>query len=136
VHLHFSLFCFIANFFVVVKYTAMTNIIFSSFKEDELESFIENSVYKAFKNLNSNNIEKKDAEQFMSVREAAELLCLRVPTLYSLVSKSQIPYHKRAKRLYFSKQELINWIKTGRKKTISEIEAEAATQLITKNKMR
>jgi hypothetical protein len=43
------------------------------------------------------------------------------------VSKNSIPYSKKGKRLYFSKQELINWIKEGRQKTITEISNEANT---------
>ena len=63
-----------------------------------------------------------EQDQLLSIKQAAEFLKLSVPTLYSLVSKSQIPVNKRSKRLYFSKQELTAWIKAGRKSTTSEIE--------------
>lgn len=68
-------------------------------------------------------------ENLLTVPEAAELLSLSVPTIYSKVSKGEIPFMKRSKRLYFSKQELISYIKQGRKKTNAEVLAEAETYL-------
>lgn len=70
-----------------------------------------------------------NSDQLLTIQQAAEFLNLCVPTIYGLVSKSALPVNKRGKRLYFSKQELSDWIKAGRKKTISEIEAEADTYL-------
>jgi excisionase family DNA binding protein len=45
---------------------------------------------------------------------------LAKPTIYALVSQHKIPFMKQGKRLYFSKQELVDWIKSGRKKTLLE----------------
>jgi excisionase family DNA binding protein len=64
-------------------------------------------------------------ELLLTIQQAADLLNLSVPTIYGLVSRSDIPVSKRGRRLYFSKQELLEWVKAGRKKTNSEIEAEA-----------
>jgi len=64
-------------------------------------------------------------EQFLTIQEASQLLNLTVPTLYSKVSRRELPVMKRGKRLYFSKTELIDYIKDGRKKSNSEIEREA-----------
>ncbi len=66
-----------------------------------------------------------ETDQFFSIKEAANFLNLSVPTLYGYVSRSAIPVSKRGKRLYFSKLELLQWIKDGRKKTAAEIESEA-----------
>lgn len=70
-----------------------------------------------------------EADQLLTIKQAAEFLKLSVPTIYGLVSKSQVPVNKKGKRLYFSKQELTEWIKEGRKKTASEIEATASNYL-------
>ncbi len=64
-------------------------------------------------------------EQFLTIQEASQLLNLTVPTLYSKVSRRELPVMKRGKRLYFSKTELIDYIKDGRKKSNFEIEQEA-----------
>jgi excisionase family DNA binding protein len=71
------------------------------------------------------------SEKLMTVSEAAELLSLATPTIYALVQRREIPFSKRegSKRLYFSKQELLEWVKSGRKKTNDEIQAEAESEL-------
>lgn len=66
-----------------------------------------------------------EADQLLTIQQAAEILSLSVPTIYGLVSRSEVPCMKKGKRLYFSRQELMNWIKTGRKMTTAETEAKA-----------
>lgn len=65
------------------------------------------------------------AEQLLTVQEAAEFLNLSVPTVYSKVSKGELPVMKRGKKLHFSNTELMQYLKEGRKLTNSEIETEA-----------
>lgn len=93
---------------------------------------------KAVKDISDkvNNIErlllaKSETEQpkttdLLTIKQAADFLTLSVPTMYGLVHRAEIPVNKRGKRLYFSKQELTDWIKAGRKKTADEISKEAA----------
>ena len=73
-------------------------------------------------------------EQLLTVQEAAQFLNLTVPTIYSKVSKSELPVMKRSKRLYFSSIQLMEYIKEGRKKSNAEIEAEADAYLSNKTK--
>lgn len=68
-------------------------------------------------------------EQLLTVQEAAEFLSLTVPTMYSKVSKGELPVMKRSKRLYFSRTELLDYLKDGRKKSNAEIEQEAENYL-------
>ena len=71
----------------------------------------------------------KQPEQFLTIQEAAIFLKLTVPTMYSKVSKGELPVMKKGKRLYFSKTELLEYIKDGKKKSNAEIEAEAESYL-------
>ena len=73
-------------------------------------------------------------EQLLTIKEASDFLKLSVPTLYSKVSRNELPYMKQGKRLYFSSIELMQYIKNGRKKTKAEIEAEVETYLSNKRK--
>jgi excisionase family DNA binding protein len=70
-----------------------------------------------------------EPETFLTIQETAEFLNLSVPTLYSKVSKGELPVMKRGKRLYFSRTELLEYIKEGRKKSNAEIEQEAEAYL-------
>jgi excisionase family DNA binding protein len=71
----------------------------------------------------------ESSEQLLTIQEAAQFLNLSVPTMYSKVSKGELPVMKRSKRLYFSNIELMEYLKKGRKKTTSEITAEADNYL-------
>lgn len=81
-----------------------------------------------------NQIPQQEADKLLTVQEAAVFLNLSTPTIYGYVQRQEIPVNKRSKRLYFSKQELTEWIKAGRKKTVSEIEEEAINSLGAKKK--
>jgi excisionase family DNA binding protein len=77
------------------------------------------------KNLQPQN----DAQQKMlNIREAAAFLNITVAALYSLVSRKDIPVNKPGKRLYFDKNELNEWIKSGKKKTSATIAQEAISR--------
>jgi predicted DNA-binding transcriptional regulator AlpA len=52
---------------------------------------------------------------------AMEVTGLAKPSIYGLIWRKEIPHYKKGKRLYFSKIELLNWIKSGRQKLRSEI---------------
>ena len=73
-------------------------------------------------------------EQLLTIQEAAEFLSLAVPTMYSKVSKGELPVMKRSKRLYFSRTELLEYLKDGRKKSNAEIEQEAEAYLLNNKK--
>lgn len=75
-----------------------------------------------------------EEDQLLTIQETAEFLNLAVPTIYSKVSKGELPVMKRSKRLYFSRVELLDYLKAGRKKTNAEIEAEAEAYLFNKKK--
>ncbi len=68
---------------------------------------------------------KSENERLLTVQEAAHYLSLTVPTIYSKVSKGELPVMKRSKRLYFSKKELLEYVKAGRQLTNAAIESNA-----------
>lgn len=84
--------------------------------------------------LNQSNENQKEPDQLLTIQQAGELLNLSVPTLYSKVQRAEIPVCKQGKRLYFSKQDLLVWIKSGRRKTIEETSNEADQYLKTKKR--
>lgn len=66
-------------------------------------------------------------DTLLTIQQAAAFLSLSVPTLYTKVSKGELPVMKRGKRLYFSQGELLGYLKAGRRKCNADIEAEAAS---------
>lgn len=57
---------------------------------------------------------KESKDDFLTIQQAAEFLKLSVPTIYSKVSKRQLPFMKRGKRLYFSLKELSDYLNGGK----------------------
>lgn len=47
------------------------------------------------------------------------------PTIYALVRKRVIPCYKAGKKLYFYEDEVLAWINGGKRKTGTELRAEA-----------
>jgi len=86
--------------------------------------------------LLKSNAPLPEADKLLTIQQAAEILHLSVPTIYGLVQRTEVPVCKRGKRLYFSKKELTDWIMSGRKKTISEIEAEVDSYIPARKKRR
>lgn len=66
-----------------------------------------------------------DKDELLTINQASKFINLAKPTIYGLVSRKEIPHSKKGKRLYFSKFELLDWVKSGRRKTVSELETEA-----------
>jgi hypothetical protein len=55
-------------------------------------------------------------------------------TIYGWLSNGSIPAHKQGNRWIFSVCEIDNWIRQGKKKTLSELEAENEEYLSNRNK--
>lgn len=72
-------------------------------------------------------------DDLLTINEACALLHLAKPTIYFLTSQSKIPVIKKGKRLFFSKVELLEWLKSGRRITVNEINA-LSTDYVQKRK--
>ena len=107
----------------------MDKKVFISLPIEDLQTVIIDCVNSCLRINNQEQPTTEHPEQLLTVQEAAKFLNLTVPTIYSKVSKRELPVMKRGKRLYFSSTELMDYIKEGRKKSNEEIEAEAETYL-------
>ena len=75
-----------------------------------------------------------ETEEVFNVSQAAAYFNLTVATLYTKVSRQEIPVNKRGKRLYFYRGELASWIREGRQKTVSEIRQEAQDHIMSRKR--
>ena len=77
--------------------------------------------------------EKADPDQLLTVRQAAQFLDLKPATIYGLIHRKEVPFLKRSQRVYFSKVELMGYLRQGRQETATEqaqrIAAEADASL-------
>ena len=70
-----------------------------------------------------------NTDELLTVPDVAKFLRLSVPTVYSLISKGELPVMKRSKRCYFTKADLIEYLKAGRKRTYAEITSDPGLTL-------
>ena len=102
----------------------MENIILSSLSLEDIASQVAEKVFNLQQRNNEQREESLDGE-FLTIAQASELLNLAKPTIYTLTHKSEIPFIKKGKKLYFKRADLIEWLNTGRRRTKFEIEREA-----------
>ena len=57
-------------------------------------------------------------------------------TVYGWTSTHFIPYHKKGKNVVFLKSEIDRWLTDGKKKSMRDIEEEAAAYVNSKKKVR
>jgi len=59
----------------------------------------------------------EQGDELLNAKQAAEFLQIAMPTLYTKVSKREIPHLKKHKRLVFHRSELMEYLNSGRRKT-------------------
>lgn len=82
---------------------------------------IESLLYDIKELQRSNSYPDIEREEILNVSQAAEVLNLATPSIYTLVSKRKIPHYKKGKKLYFKRTELIKWLESGKKRTGTEL---------------
>ena len=97
----------------------MSEIILTTISKKEIQQFIEGAVQKAI--LENPNLSDDQNTSFMDVNQAAEFLGIAKATLYGKCCNLLIPHFKKGKKLYFDKVELLDWLKSGKRKTINDI---------------
>jgi excisionase family DNA binding protein len=103
-------------------------------KEQDLEQTIEKVIRKVLGTPPATIIQPEE-DELLNIEQAAKFLSLAIPTVYGLVHRMAIPYCKpTGRRLYFSKKELTKWVKTGRAKTMFEIQNEAENYIQAKRR--
>lgn len=87
------------------------------------------SIERMVKEIRDSKIPADFDRGLLTFLEASKLVNLSVATIYSKVCRNEIPVNKQSKKLYFIKSELLEWIKSGRIKTISELQSEVGQRL-------
>ncbi len=85
-------------------------------------------MYRRLERIEDLLLERSMPEQepdILNIQQASKLLNLTVPTIYSKVSRRELPFSKRGKKLYFLKTELLAFVKEGRHLTTDEVRTQA-----------
>lgn len=65
----------------------------------------------------------------IGIDRVCELTHLSRATVYGLTSAKKIPHTKRGKKLLFDEDEVLDWLRQGKRMTLAEIDAEADAHL-------
>jgi|APCry1669189204_1035204.scaffolds.fasta_scaffold28193_3 predicted DNA-binding transcriptional regulator AlpA len=103
------------------------DILFTPLRIIELETLILNQVRIALSEINTAPA-AADPERWMNLQELCDYLPdhPKPQTVYSWVSNKVIPVNKGSKHLRFLKSEIDQWLKSGRRKTFAEMQAETS----------
>lgn len=97
---------------------------------DQLSGLLENAFRKVIAEIPLQP-PQPEPDTLLTVEGVSKFLHLSIPTIYSKISKKELPVIKNpgSKRCYFSRVELVDYLKVGRQKTSTEIEKEAEKYL-------
>ena len=99
----------------------------TSISKKEIKQLIEGAVQKAI--LENQNLSDDQNTSFIDVNQAADFLGIAKATLYGKCCNLLIPHFKKGKKLYFDKVELLEWLKSGKRKTVNDINESVNTHL-------
>mgnify|MGYP000843925501 CR=1 FL=1 len=74
-------------------------------------------------------------EEYLNVKQAADLLDLAVATLYTMTCRRKIPFIKKGKKLYFLRTELELWLSSG-KKAVNEGQQPSTSEMFIRNRRK
>jgi excisionase family DNA binding protein len=102
----------------------MDKTVLISLTIDDLKLLIIDSVNACLKHSPGSQ-QATDPDRLMNVDEAADFLSLSKSSIYSMTCKGELPAMKMhgGRKLYFSRNDLMEFLKAGRKMTFAEIEA-------------
>lgn len=63
-------------------------------------------------------------KDFLTVKEASQMLGLSKGTLYNMIGRNQIPYYQPRGKVYFKRAEILQWIEEGRVASVEEVRNE------------
>jgi len=102
--------------------------------EESFRTVVSEEVTRAFENYFQNSekqpqIEVEASEDIIDIDGAVKMTHYTRNTIYSYVAKGTIPYYKKNRKLLFSKEKLLDWIKESHQKTNAELSKEVNVYL-------
>jgi predicted DNA-binding transcriptional regulator AlpA len=73
----------------------------------------------------SSETNEEHSSELMTAKQTAKFLDLTIPTIYSMTCRKELPFIKKAKRIYFLRSELLNYLQSDKSKTTEELSANA-----------
>lgn len=101
----------------------MQDLIFIQLSISEVQQIFRSELEKFFAEQSLK--QSTEVDKIGGVDLAVEITGKAKSTIYFWVHKRLIPHSKRGKQLYFSRNELTKWLKSGKRKTQAEVALDA-----------
>jgi excisionase family DNA binding protein len=95
----------------------MKNITLTRLSLEDLRQMFREEISAQANNLSKSSSNSSASKELLRPAEACLYLKIARSTLYNMVYKRAIPHMKKGKKLYFDKEELNEWVLSGRKLT-------------------
>jgi predicted DNA-binding transcriptional regulator AlpA len=106
-----------------------------SFTQTQLDvAEIKNGYIKILEHLNERVEFITEDNDPKSIDDVVKLTGYKKKTIYNYCQSKKIPHCKKNNKLFFFKSDIIDWIKTGKVKTVGDIESENDEFFASKNK--
>jgi predicted DNA-binding transcriptional regulator AlpA len=102
----------------------MQNFVLTQLSISELGQLFHDSLDRYFAEAQI-SVVQPEPDEIGGIELAVKITGKAKPTIYGLVHSRSIPHSKQGKRLYFSRKELLDWLKSGKRQTHSELALEA-----------
>jgi hypothetical protein len=100
----------------------MQKTVFLSFELSELLSAFKQICREEVSEvLKNHKVLSNPDDEFMDMKQACEFTKKAKQTLYGLCSTNSIPHYSKSGQNYFKKQELVEWIESGRKSKKNDV---------------
>jgi excisionase family DNA binding protein len=93
-------------------------------KVNRIESLLENQY-----SIKEQGQKQVAVKEILTINALASFLDISKSTIYKKVMDREIPFYKLGSKLYFKKEEILEWAFRNRGKTMDEIKQEAITHL-------
>jgi excisionase family DNA binding protein len=99
---------------------------------EDVRQLFKTEVAALIKSVNQKEPKIVQEDELLSLEQTCKFLHFAKPTVYAYVAKRKIPFIKKGRKLLFSKQQLILWLKESYKKTEKELKQEAESYILNK----
>jgi len=73
----------------------------------------------------SKTFREQPEKEILTVEDVCQILGLKKGSVYNLTHRQEIPFYKRGQRIYFDRNEINEWVRSDRRKTITELKNDA-----------
>ena len=102
-------------------------MVLTQLSESEVRKMIREEVTASISSTKIISNEKQI--EYLTIEDVTKYINMAVSSVYGYVHTKRIPYIKKGKRLIFEKSKIDEWLQSGRKRTIQEIEENVSSRL-------